>query len=74
MFSRVFFFLLGFGLMVIGCTYIIMYLNLFTFGYTIAEYFNFIFTRVECLFAPIGFILITITIFIKGGNKIDTYL
>lgn len=74
MFSRVFFFLLGFGLMVIGCTYIIMYLNLFTFGYTFLEYLEFIFSRAECLFAPIGFILITITIFKKGGNPIDTYL
>lgn len=74
MFNRIFFFLLGFGLMVIGCTYIIMYLNLFTFGYTLFEYITFIFSRLECLFAPIGFILITTTIFIKGGNPIDKYL
>lgn len=74
MFNRVFFFLLGFGLMVIGCTYIIMYLNLFAFGYNFLEYLKFIFSRLECLFAPIGFMLITITIFIKGGNPIDTYL
>ena len=39
---RVFFFLLGFGLMVIGCSFIILYLNLTTMGYNFLEYVNFI--------------------------------
>ena len=60
---RLFFFMLGFGLMVIGSTYIITYLNMLTFGYSVSEYFNFIIRRYECLFAPLGFIIISIIIF-----------
>ena len=73
MIARIFFFLLGFGLSVIGFTYIIGYLNLLTMGYTFIEYFVFIFKRSECIIAIIGFLLITFSIF-KGGNKNDIYL
>ena len=59
---RVFFFLLGFGLMVIGCSFIILYLNLTTMGYNFLEYVNFIIRRVECYFSIIGFIIIILSI------------
>ena len=71
---RIFSFLLGFGLMVVGSTYIIMYLNLFTFGYSFIEYINYIFSQIECLFAPLGLTILTLSIYIKGGDKIDKYL
>ena len=62
---RVFFFLLGFGLMVIGCSFIILYLNLTTMGYNFLEYVNFIIRRVECYFSIIGFIIIILSIALK---------
>ena len=66
---RVFFFLLGFGLMVIGCSFIILYLNLNTMGYNFLEYVNFIIRRVECYFSIIGFIIIILSIALKGDYR-----
>ena len=66
---RVFFFLLGFGLMVIGCTFIILYLNLTTMGYNFLEYVNFIIRRVECYFSIIGFIIMILSITLKGDYR-----
>lgn len=72
--TRIFFFLLGFGLMVIGFTYVIIYLNLLYLGYSWVEYLEYIVTRAECLFAVIGFMIMTLSIFMKGGAKHDLYL
>lgn len=66
---RVFFFLLGFGLMVIGCGFIILYLNLTTMGYNFLEYVNFIIRRVECYFSIIGFIIMILSITLKGDYR-----
>ena len=66
---RVFFFLLGFGLMVIGCSFIILYLNLTTIGYNFLEYVNFIIIRVECYFSIIGFIIMILSITLKGEYR-----
>ena len=66
---RVFFFLLGFGLMVIGCSFIILYLNLTTMEYNFLEYVNFIIRRVECYFSIIGFIIIILSIALKGDYR-----
>lgn len=73
MIARIFFFLLGFGLSVIGFTYMISYLNLMTMGYTFIDYLVFVSKRYECIIAIIGFLMITFAIF-KGGNKIDICL
>lgn len=73
MINKLFLFLTGFGFMVIGFTYMIIYLNLFTLGYTITEYLLFIVTHIECLFAFIGFVLIIISMH-KGDKKDDIYL
>ena len=72
--SRMFFFLLGFGLMVIGFTYIITYMNLMTMGYSYIDYLSFIVSRIECLFALIGFILVSIIILTKENDKNDLYI
>lgn len=66
---RVFFFLLGFGLMVIGCSFIILYLNLTIIGYNFLEYVNFIIRRVECYFSIIGFIIMILSITLKGDYR-----
>lgn len=73
MINKIFLFLTGFGLMVIGFTYIIMYLNLFTLGYNIFDYLLFILTHIECLFSIIGFILVLISIY-KGDKNNDIHI
>ena len=62
MLTRVFFFLLGFGLTILGFVYIISYLNLLTLGYNFFDYVNFIIRRIECINALIGIIIMWITI------------
>ena len=64
---RIFIFLVGFGLSIVGLMYMIGYLNLLTMGYSLLEYLEFIIKRGECLIAIIGFIMITYAIF-KGGK------
>lgn len=66
---KMMFFLIGFGLSIIGFMYIIMYLNYLEIGYTFSEYLNFISRRFECILAPIGIIIISIVVFLKGGRN-----
>ncbi len=63
---RIFLFLLGFGLMVIGSSYIILYLNLMTMGYNFLNYVNFIIRRIECYYSIIGIVLMICSLKIKG--------
>ena len=74
MIARIFIFLLGFGLSVIGFTYIISYLNLLTLGYNFLEYVKYIVVRPECLIALLGLIIICISITLFGGKKNELYL
>ncbi len=67
--ARIFFFLLGFALLVIGTSYLILYLNLITIGYNFSFYVNFIIRRIECYYAIIGFIIILLTTLKKGRDK-----
>ena len=71
---RVFFFLIGFGLMVIGFSFIILYLNLTTMGYNFFNYVNFIIRRIECYYSIIGFIIMILSITLKGDNDNEFYL
>ena len=66
-------FLIGFGLTIIGLSYIILYLNLFTIGYNFSEYVNFIIRRIECLNFILGVSLIFLSVFYKGGKN-ELYL
>ena len=66
---KMMFFLIGFGLSIIGFMYIIMYLNYLEIGYTFIEYLTLISKRFECLLAPIGIIIISIVVFLKGGRN-----
>ena len=58
--NRVLLFLIGFGLTVIGFTFIITYLNLTTIGYSFFDYLKFIIRRLECVLAVVGIIFINI--------------
>lgn len=69
MLSRIIFFLIGFCLMVIGLSYIIVYKNLLTFGYTLSEYFEFLVTRYECWYFVIGLLIEIIVVNRKGIHK-----
>ena len=70
---KVFIFLIAFGTTVMGFTYMVMYLNLLSMGYSLSEYISFISKRIECIMGLIGFIGINIMILMKG-DKYDLYL
>ena len=66
---RIFFFLVGFALMVLGLAFDILYLNLLTLGYKFSFYVHFITRRIECYYTIIGFIMVLLTLMIKGDAK-----
>lgn len=70
MLAKLFFFLIGFGLTILGFIYIISYLNLLTLGYNFLDYVNFIIRRIECLNAVFGIIIMLLSI----GGKNELYL
>lgn len=72
--TRILFFLVGFALMVIGLSFTILYLNLLTIGYNFSFYVNFITRRIECYYTLIGFIIILLTMIIKGDKKHELHL
>ncbi len=72
--TRIFFFLLGFGLMVIGWTYIILYMNLMNVGYNFIDYVNFIIKRIECYYSVIGLMIIILTFLIKGEKIYELHI
>lgn len=65
MFFRMILFIIGFFFMLYGNFYIFVYINLFSFGYTIIEYLEYIFTRYECYFSIIGIILIILSVYMR---------
>lgn len=74
MLVRIFFFLIGFGLTVIGAVYVISYCNLMTVGYNFLEYAQFIIRRIECQYFIIGLFLIFLSLYIPGGKKNELHL
>ena len=62
-------FLIGFGLMVIGFSYIIMYANIVVIGYNFYEYVHFIIGKIECWYSVIGLFIITLVIYIPRRKK-----
>lgn len=70
--TRIFFFILGFTLMTIGFTFIILYFNLLN-TYNFNEYVNFITTRIECYLSLVGLIILNLSLF-KGEKKYGIYL
>ena len=67
---RFFFFLIGFGLTIIGSIYIIIYLNLTTIGYNFLEYVKFIIGRVECLNFIFGIIIMFLSLNKEDKNEL----
>jgi len=72
--TRIFFFLTGFALMVLGFAFLILYLNILTIGYNFRDYVHFISRRLECYYTVIGFIIVLLTLIIKGDKKHELHL
>lgn len=66
MLVKVFLFLCGFGFMLIGFSTLILYINLFSFGYNFKEYICYILKLPEFYYLVIGFILVNFSILKKG--------
>lgn len=69
MITRILIMLVAFFFMVIGLTYMIIYINLFTFGYTIKEYLMFIILKPECYLFFISFFIELLCIFTWKGKR-----
>ena len=69
MLIRIFCFLFGFGITIIGFVYIISYLNLLALGYNFLEYVNFISRRFECLCALFGGVMMSLAINVTRRKK-----
>lgn len=74
MFARFFLFLFGFGMTVIGSSFLVLYLNLLTIGYSFKEYVNFIIRRPEFYYFIVGIIIVMFTVIMSGGKKNELYL
>ncbi|MBM6618287.1 hypothetical protein [Bacillus suaedaesalsae] len=66
---RLFLFLLGFGVAVIGGISTIAYLNLLTTGHGFIDYLYFISRRVECYLFPLGVSIIGLSIYIPSSGR-----
>ena len=66
---KIFLFITGFGLMVSGFSTLILYINLFTFGYNFKEYVYYIIRLPEFYYLIFGFILINFSILNKGEKN-----
>lgn len=69
MIFRLFIFLIGFGLAVIGGVTIIAYLNIIPIGFTFLDYLLFISNKAVSYFFIIGIILITLSIYLPLEKK-----
>ena len=60
--------LLGIGILFLAIRlfFMILYLNLFTLGYSFFDYVHFINSRIECLVFYIGIILVIVVLKKKG--------
>jgi hypothetical protein len=66
---KIFLFITGFGLMVLGFSTMILYINLFAFGYNFKEYISYIVKLPEFYYLLAGFILINLSILNKGEKN-----
>ena len=67
--GKIFLFMCGFGLMVVGLSTIILYINLFSFGYNFKEYMNYIIKLPQTYYLIIGFIFINLSMIKKEGKN-----
>lgn len=63
--TKILLIVIGYIMMVYGITYTIIYINLFSFGYTIKEYLMFLFSTLEGYLLPLGMLLVIIGLNIR---------
>lgn len=61
MLIKIFIFLTGLILTIIGLVFIIIYLNLLTIGYNFNNYVNFISSRFECIIFILGILIMILS-------------
>lgn len=66
---RAFFWMLGFAMAVTGGITVVAYLNLFTAGYHLREFFAFTSRRIECYLLPFGLLILTCSIYYPEKKK-----
>lgn len=66
---RVVLYLLGFFFLTMGFFYIIVYTNLFTFGYSIGAYMEFMVSHVRNYSLLLGLLLLLVAIYGKGKKR-----
>ena len=66
MLKRIILYFISYLITVIGLVFIILYINLFSFGYNIFEYLKFIFTHYESLLFFLGIFLFVV---LAKGDK-----
>lgn len=66
---KLFIYIVGFMLMTMGFFYVIAYINLFTFGYSLLEYSKFMLSHIQTYSLPIGMLLIAIALYKKGARR-----
>lgn len=71
---RIFFFALGFCLLVFSFSYYIMCLNVLSIGYNFMVMVHFIFRSPTFYLGLIGFFMILFSIIIKGDKKYELYI
>ncbi len=63
--NRLLLYLVSILLMTYGLAFMIIYINLFAFGYSFINYLEFIFTSFDCLLFFVGLLIMLILIFRK---------
>lgn len=73
MLFKIFLYIIGIFLMTIGFSTLILYINLFSFGYNFKEYVSFIIKLPQFYYFILGFVVINLAYFVKGGKN-DKYI
>lgn len=74
-FYRILCFLLGIFFSTIGVTYLIVYLSLFSLGFSFLGYLKYVFSHFEIYFLIIGLFLLTLSLFFDSKwKKFISYL
>ena len=72
--TRIFLFLISFGLIIISLSNIILYMNLLTIGYNFIDYVKFIISKSEFYILIISLITLILTLWIKGEKSDELYI
>lgn len=66
---RLFFFFVGFCFLVVGATDFILYLNLFTMGYSLKEFVRFVLLGYPGILLSLGLVFVLLAIFKRKKGK-----